>query len=429
MRYSSRPAVRALLVLSFLLGLAASAFGSPETGDQGRGITLQEAVSRALANNPGIKAARIDVDVQHARRDHDARPTPYTLQAEVENFAGTGNASEFDLAETTIQLSKVLELGDKRQHRVDIGDAQASLAQAGATAHASKLAAEVSRRYVDLLKRQERLNLSAESIEISSRALSIVERRAAVGRASEAEKSTAIVSRRQIQLVSERLGSELEAARVNLAVLWGSIAPDFTRVEGDVYSMPPLAPFAELDARLAESPQLVKNARMSQIQEAKRRLAASKRRPDLQLSAGLRHLAGPDDTALVFSFSMPIGSHTRADPLVRGADLESAKTSLTNEERSLELRAALFELYQSLLASRNELDTLRQHIIPEARRAVQFYERGFELGTYSLLELTAAQDRLLTLRSQALEATATYHLTIIEIESVLGNANPGGALK
>ena len=57
-----------------------------------------------------------------------------------------------------------------------------------------------------------------------------------------------------------------------------------------------------------------------------------------------------------------------------------------------------------------------------------FYERGFELGSYSLLELTAAQERLVALRRDALDAATSFHLTLIEIESLLGNANPGGAL-
>lgn len=429
MRYSKRPAVRALLVLSILLGLGATASGSPETANQARAITLQEAVSRALASNPGIMAAKIDVDVQRARRDFGALATPYTMQAEMENFAGTDSVSGVDFAETTVQLSKVLELGDKRRHRTDLGDAHVSLARVDATTREWKLATEVSRRYANLLKTQERLNLAAQSIEISNRALSIVEKRVAVGRASVAERSTAIVTLSRTQLVAKRLGSELAAARVNLAALWGSATPDFVRVEGDVYSIPAVPTFAELEARLADNPQLLRITTMSQIKNAEQRLAESKRYPDLELSAGVRHLAGPDDTAMVFSFSLPFGSGGRAEPLVRGANLEGAKALLTIEERSLELHATLFGLYQSLLASRDDFDSLREHIIPEATRAVQFYERGFELGTYSLLELTAAEERLLSLRSQALGAAVTYHLTLIEMESLLGNKNPGGALQ
>ena len=101
---------------------------------------------------------------------------------------------------------------------------------------------------------------------------------------------------------------------------------------------------------------------------------------------------------------------------------------MAQEEQLLNLKSALFTFYQVLLATRNEYDTLRSQIIPEAERAVQFYQRGFELGSYSLLELTAVQERLLALRGNALDAATSFHLTLIEIESLLGSIDPGGAL-
>jgi cobalt-zinc-cadmium efflux system outer membrane protein len=114
---------------------------------------------------------------------------------------------------------------------------------------------------------------------------------------------------------------------------------------------------------------------------------------------------------------------------VSAAELEVAKSPVTLEERQLSVHATLFGFYQTLLSRRSELNTLRDEIIPEAERAVRFYERGFELGSYSLLELTAAQERLLILRSDALDAAASFHLTLIETESLLGSASPGGALQ
>lgn len=429
MGYSKQLVLRALLVLFVLIGSGATASESSEAGNLTRALTLREAVSRALANNPGIKAANLDVDIQQAHREAGALGTPYTMQAEVENFSGTDSASGFDSAETTLQLSKVLELGDKRRYRTTLGDARVSLARVQAKVRELELVAEVSRRYAELLKRQERIKLAAESVEINRRMLSIVEKRVEVGRTSAAERSTAKVTLSRAELTGRRHALELTGAHVRLTTLWGSTTPDFTQVEGDVYSVPELPPFPELKARLADNPELIRIATTSRIDDAKRRLAESRRRPDIELSAGVRQLAAADDTALVVAFSMPFGSSGRADALVRAADVEAAKTPLGRQVRSLELEATLFELYQSLLASRNELDTLREYIIPEAARAVQFYERGFELGSYSLLELTAAHERLLTLRGEALDTAASCHLALIEIESLTGNSNPGGGLQ
>jgi len=131
---------------------------------------------------------------------------------------------------------------------------------------------------------------------------------------------------------------------------------------------------------------------------------------------------------MVVGFSVPFGTKGRGAAAVSEADSGIARTAHDRDGQMLELQAAMRALYQQLLASRNELMTLREQILPEARRAVAFYERGFELGSYSLLELTAAQERLLALRRDALDAATSFHLTLIEIESLLGSANPGGAL-
>ena len=429
MRHSTLPEIRAMLVLFFLLGLTASATGSTEINELPNAITLQQAVSRALANNPGINAARIDVDIEQARRQSGALPTPFRLDAEIENFGGTDNVSGVDSAETTLQVSKVLELGDKQQYRADLGDARVSLAQVESTFRELELAAEVSRKFAALLKTQSQIELVAESVEIRNRTLQIVQRRVAVGRASEAEQSSAAVALSRTKLIGDRLQYEMAAARVVLSALWGSTTPDFTLVAGDINSLPPIPAYAVFQARVTDNPDLRRIASNSRILNAQRQLAQSRRRPDLELSAGVRHLAATDDMAMVVSLSMPFGSSSRAESFVSTADMEIAKSPVTQNQRQLGVQTVLFGLYQTLLSRRSELDTLRNEIISESENAVQFYERGFELGSNSLLELTAAQERLLSLRSEALDAAASFHLTLIEIESLLGSTRPGGALK
>jgi len=429
MRYSNVPVARALLVLILFCGLDAIASESHESEKPLTAITLQEAVSRALANNPGIKATRLDVDIQQARRDAGSLSTPYRLDTEIENFAGTDTVSGFDSAETTLQVSKTLELGDKRQYRTELGDAEVSLTRMEATVRELELAAEVSRRYAELLRKQEQLNLVAESVSISGRTLRIVQRRVTTGRASEAEESNANVELSRTELIGKRLQFEIASLRFALSSLWGSTTPEFTQATGDISSMPAVPDYSTLETRLAENPYLRRIATNSRILVAQRRLAESRQSPDILLSAGVRHLAATDDVAMVVSFSMPFGSGGRAEPLVRESNLAISRIPMTQEEKLLNLQSTLFGFYQVLLATRTEYDTLTNIIIPEAERAARFYERGFELGSYSLLELTAAQERLLALRGNALDAAASFHLTLIEIESLLGSISPGGALQ
>ena len=422
-------AIRVLPVLFILLSLNATASDSPENGEPLRALTLQQAVTRALANNPGIRAAALDVDIQQARRDAGALSTPLRLSTEIENFGGTDNTSGFDSAESTLQLSKTVELGDKPQRRAELGDARVSLAQIEASARELALVALVSKRFTELLRLQGQLELMSESMTIRRRTLEIVQRRVEVGRTSEAEQSAARVALWSTELASRRLEFELAALRARLSSLWGSTAPDFNQVSGDLGSVPTPPDYAELAARLADNPELRKIATSSQVLDAQQSLAQSMRRPDIQLSAGVRHLAATEDTAVVVGLSMPFGSSGRAEPLVREAETAALQMPESRDDLLFNVQATLFNFHQMLLASHGEHDSLRDQIIPEAERAVEFYERGFELGSVSLLELTTSQERLLTLREQALDAAASFHLNLIEIQSLLGDTNPGGALQ
>lgn len=119
MRSSTECAVRVLLLL---LWLAVDNAAAEDERDEIVSITLQQAIARALANNPGIEAARVDADIVNSRRDSFALGTPYRLGGMVENVAGSGDLSGFDASETTLLLSKTLETGDKRALRRQLGD-------------------------------------------------------------------------------------------------------------------------------------------------------------------------------------------------------------------------------------------------------------------------------------------------------------------
>ena len=426
MQISKKPAVQVLLLLVLTADVTASP--SSDTGGETASLNLQQALSKALANNPGIAAARIDADIQRARSSTLSLGTQYKLEGDIENVAGSGEYGGFDASETTLRLSKTLETGDKREHRQNLGDMHSQLAMLEVSVRESSLAAAVSRRYAQLLRQQEAIGLVEESVAIGRRTLDIVRKRVAVGKASDAEEASTVVSLARIELAGKRLDFEIVATRAGLATLWGDAEPEFARVAGDIYAMPPLPQYSHFESRLTGNPAVLRIATEARIRNAEHRIALAGQRADVELSAGVRHLAASDDVAMVLGFSVPFGTKGRGAAAVSEADSGIARTVLDRDGQMLELQASVRTLYQQLLASRNELMTLREQIIPEARRAVAFYERGFELGSYSLLELTAAQERLLALRRDALDAATSFHLTLIEIESLLGSANPGGAL-
>jgi cobalt-zinc-cadmium efflux system outer membrane protein len=425
MRYSIKSALPLLLLLSCLAACKAVA---QDAGSETISLTLQQAISKALANYPGIEAARADADIERSRREALALGTPYRIDGIIENVGGSGATSGFDASETTVLLTKTLETGDKRGLRRQLGNTRLERAEIEIALREASIAAEVSRRYVRVLQLQETIALLGESVAIAGKTLDVVERRVAIGRASEAEEASANVALSRVELDASRIEFEIVAARTALSTLWGTTAAGFSTVLGDLYATRQLQAYETLRARLPQSPTMRRIMADTGVRHAEQQVALSRQSTNIELSAGLRHLALSDDVAMVVGVRVPFGSKSRAAPFVSESHASLARLSADREQQALELESTLRMHYQALLAAGKELEVLQSAVIPEARRAVASYERGFELGRYALLELTAAQERLVALKRDAVNAAASFQLALIEIESLLGNTNPGGAL-
>src|SRR5690606_7610781 len=120
----------------------------------------------------------------------------------------------------------------------------------------------------------------------------------------------------------------------------------------------------------------------------------------------------------------PFGSRSRAEAAIDEAELRMMRSPLEAEGYRRELRMLLYALHQELSYARTAFETLDGSIIPEAVNAVMLYEERFSLGGGTLLELVDAQDRLLALRNEAVDAARNYHSALAELEYLLGGS-PG----
>jgi cobalt-zinc-cadmium efflux system outer membrane protein len=427
MLFTSRLSAGVVLVMStFLVATGTAGAGAHEPAGM---LTLRQAVDKALASNPAIEAAGLTVDVQRAARDVAALGTQYQINTDVQDIFGTGVLEGFDGAETTVQLARTVELGNKRRYREELGNAQVAQAELGVTQQLLDVAAEVSRRYAQVLRSQQRLTLASETLSLNERTLDSVTRRYEVGRASEADRAFAQVAVSRVELIAQRLRYELDGEKARLAAMWAADAPDFSAVAGDLFRTPQIATFEQLADRLEGNVSLLQLDRQVAVNEAGRRLAESAKSPNLQLSGGVRHFSLIDETAFVVSFGIPLGNARRADPQVRSVDARATRLPLDRRSRELELRTQLYVGHTALLATRGQLDGLRERVLPEAEKAVTFYQRGYEIGSNSLLELLAAQQQLLEFRSEVLDLATQFHLALIDIETLLGNDRPGEALQ
>ena len=388
-------------------------------------LTLDQAIINVLESSPMLKAADYESKAAAARIRTAKQSPRYRGSIELENFAGTGFRSGTDLLETTLSLSKVLELGDKAKLRGDLSHNKAMLLRNDQDSKRLDLLAETTKRFIEVITDQQRLVNANDSIDIAIRTKQVVEKRVKAGKSPNAELRRAKIALARSELKLEHAKHKLDSARLKLATLWGEMPRgesqiSFSTAVANLFEIEQAEPFESLVTLLERNPDLVRFATEKRLAQSRTLLARSSGQSDMEITGGLRHFNFTGDTALVLSLNIPFGSSSRATSNIEESEIMALRDPQVYQQRLLTLYSTLFELYQEIKHAIDAVTALRKTIIPQAEQALQDYEKGYAAGRYSFLELTEAQQLLLDLKLELVIAASDYHRYHIEIDRLTG---------
>lgn len=391
-------------------------FGGLSTALAADSLRLEEAVSRALAAHPAVTAETAQLQAVRARTTREALPPPYTIGTEVENVAGSGSLRGTREAETTLRIGRVIELGGKRAARQTLGQAEMREQAHQITKTRIDLASATTARFIAVLAGQQRLVYAEERMEQAQRIREEVAAWVKAARNPESDLQAAEIALAEAQLDRESAARQLASARMALAASWGALSPDFGEVVGDLLTLPAMASFETLAARLPMTPEQWSARLQAETLAARRRLAQTEAKPNIDVSLGVRRLEATKDHAVVASIAIPFGGPARSRYATSQADAELAALEARREAERFERHQALFGKYQELTNAATEAESLRARMLPMAEGALATTRRGFDQGRFSYLSLAQAQRTLFELRSRAIAAATRYHLLLVEVE-------------
>jgi outer membrane protein, heavy metal efflux system len=414
---------RACYACALAIGIATGAMSQPSESVDPRGeLTLAQALDAALRGNPDLRASTYELTAAQARIVQASLRPNAELGVELENFAGSGMVHGTEALETTLSLSQAVELGDKRNLRVSAAEMDLELVSIEQRARELDVLAEVTRRFIDVVAAQERVRIAADAAALTRNALDAIVARVEAGRSPEAERSRARIALTRAEIERRQADSQLMSARVALAAHWGRPEPQFTTAQATLLNLPPVLTFAALNDKVEQTPDLLRFASEARLRDAELRLARAQARPNIAFSLGVRRFEESNDTGLVAGFSMALPTSDRNQGAIREAHARLAQSHALREAAQLRIRASLFALYQELTATRARVDSLRADAVPQAQLALDQMRAGYERGRFSFLELAAAQEELLALRSAEIDAAADYHRLVGEVERLTGAA-------
>ncbi|MDB5968893.1 MAG: hypothetical protein JWQ90_1343 [Hydrocarboniphaga sp.] len=418
------PLARAVLAAALLCpgSLCASPDEPASAGAAPPPLTLEQALARTERQHP------IFASQQAALRRAGARitqagvgPAP-ELGLEVENVLGSGELHAARAAETTLSFSQLIERGGLRDRRVETAEAEYASHEVEAQAARMDVRAEVARRFVHVLSDQVQLGITREASVLAAATAADVERRVRAARSPLAERFRAEVTLERARLEEEHAEHELRSSRRHLAAATGAADANFGEAAGDLGSLPAVSDFDSLLARVRSTPEFLRFASLARVRDSELRLAQARAITGVTLGAGLRRQERTDDIGLVFSASIPLFAPSRERGRIAEAEAQRDQVAADEAVAYLKAQAQLFELYQELNHARVEFESQRDRIIPATERALEQTRYAYERGRYSLMELRDAQAEWAAQRRRMIEAAASYHVTLIEMQRLSGQA-------
>ena len=385
----------------------------------GRTINLNEAVARTLLRNPELIAFGHQIQAQDGRvLQAGLAPNP-ELSFTVENALGTGEFKGFDSAEATLSIAWILERG-VRQRRLDTARAGVSLLTVEADIMRLDAAAETARLFLSCLSNQVRMVSANEAVQLAQETVNAIQKRVKAGKSPQADLSRAQAELARMKLNQEDIEHELLSASRRLAAQWGETEPGFTRVSGNLLTLPNTESFATLKTRIDQNPEFARFLSKQRLGEAELRLAEAQRKPNWRVSAGVRRLEFFNDEALVANITIPLTLRNRNQGGIAEARANLAQTEADAIAARIRIETSLFVIYQELQHSLHRAKAFRNEIIPRIEQAMTDTRSAYERGRYSYLEWRTAQEDLLAARSALVDASVDAHLNVIEIERLTG---------
>jgi len=377
-------------------------------------LTLEVALDFALHANPAIAVAEREREaIGGVRAQAAVRPNP-SISTSIQD-------TRSDTRQISLQLNQEIELGNKREARIEAADTIYKKATAELDSKKAEIHANVVNAFYEVLAAQERLKLSKSSLEIANLALDAATKRVKAGKSSPVEETKSKIAESTAKIEFNQAVSQLNSARKHLSALWGNPSAVFERAEGDVENIPSLSS-TDLSAYLENSPAINLAKLEISTRDGMTRIEQSKTTPNITISAGVinnQELGGLNQVLLGLEVPIPIFDRNQGNLQEAISRQYKAQDELVALRGQLE--TSLTTQYERLSTARQTSQSLRSEILPSAQSAFDAANKGFSAGKFSFLDVLDAQRTLFQAKSQYIQALLDAHQSVAEIERILGD--------
>ncbi len=399
---------------------------------EGEAVTLQQALSEALARNPILVVERNEIDIA-AGVLRQARVYPFNPELEVEGSIGQGTSrgEEPQIRRGTdgrgIGVSQTIWLRGQWGLRIRSAEAGLDRATGGVRDVERQVIGDVLRTFGDVLVGQERVALAREIVALATEVRDTARKLFEAGAVPELDVFRAEVelNKAQNRLVTEE--RNLRTAQRELALLLGRPADQEIRGEGPpTLSLPPDDLAALQRLAVARRPDLLAAQATVRAAEAELALVRAERFfPEVKL--GFKYDEAREFDALnrsgqlTLSIPLPLFNRRQGDVLRAVAEVRRQEAAVDLVRRRIEKEVAT--AYQQVGASRRITQAYSARILPAQERNFRLLREGYNLGEFRITDVFVGQREFIDAREAYLEAVGALNAAIAEVYRAL-NSRP-----
>lgn len=416
-----------------LLLIGVAIFMPAPTWAQSAGeVTVDELVGRALAENPELKAVRLEVDAAAGRlQQAGLRPNPMLELGGQKALSPDNNLS--------VGVSLPLDLNGRREGRIAVAEREIELKRRLVAERERQLRADVRMKAGELLAAERSLTVTDELLGLNRSALDLVGTRVRQGAAPSLDENLQLVEVNRLDASRQLAQSRVEVAAFQLRALAG-MAPDAPlTVKGDLTAPPLSMDRAGTQRAASDRPDVAAARAEAGMAGALVKKEQAEGRWDARVSVGYQRqdfgfpLNGLTASGTqrpiqdVFhyfgggvSITLPVwnrnqGSVAAATAAALAAERRVEFAVLTAQQQI----GAAFTQYE---AAKRSLDIYERGVRDVSRRNLDVIRQAYQLGRGSLLDVIAEQRRYIEIENGYTEALKQVYDAAVDVERAAGIA-------
>lgn len=392
-----------------------------------RQITLDEAITSSIANNPQIQSERAKVGISDAQiKTAGLWTNPrMVLDASIADKSYKGG------------IEQTIQLGGKIKKKVNIAKQQKEVTLQEIATAIIDLRANVRTAYIQLYSAQEQLNTEYEILKISKSMSDIARKKEIAGDIAKLDVLQTEILEVNTQSDIEALKLEKSKAINNLNFYLGEILPeDIELVKPEINSD---YGKSEIDDKNVQEilikeakenrPELKRIMKLLEQNEQIQKLARATAVPDLTLAVGpnimIENVDSGDVTHVsvysTLSMDLPIFNHGQTVLKEAKAERVKLEKDLKAEENRVELEVK--NAYSSVVRTSAMLKIYENQLLPKTKDVLQKSEMSFKEGKSDILMLLTSQNSYEKARNGYIDAITNYQTSLSDLERALGANN------